>query len=125
VIAVANTDGKISLDDYDLDTSILGRLGGGSDWEDQVSSILLFGPPAGATMNSGQGPIGSSVHFFSAPGWNDSEGQYNIDIGKELSVAVRNLVSKTPASDPPGALKVIKATTDDNFNDVLSTLKFL
>jgi hypothetical protein len=125
-VAVAGIDGKINLDDYELDHSISSIWPfGGWDWEDQVSSILVFGPPSGTTISAGAGPTGSSVAFFSAPDWSDSEGQYNIDIGFELSVLVPSLASKYPASFPAGALTVIKDTTDDNFNDVLSTLMFI
>ena len=75
--------------------------------------MIMFGPP------------GSAGAFFSAPDWNSNEGQYNIDVGFELSVAVRNLVSKQPESIPKGALTVVVNTSDDSFNDVLSTLQFI
>lgn len=124
-VAVANSEGKIDLDDYELDHSVLPWNWGDWDWEDQVSSIFLFGPTTGMTINAGAGPTGSSISFFSAPGWSDNEGEYVIDIGFELSVGVLSLSSKFPTSIPSDALTVITHTTDDDFNDVLSTLQFL
>jgi hypothetical protein len=124
-VAVADPNGRINLDDYELDHSVLPWNWGDWDWEDEASSIFLFGPPAGATINAGARPTGSSVAFYSAPDWTNSEGQYNIDIGFELVVEVPTLASKYPSSIPIDALTVVANTTDDNFNDVLSTLTFL
>ena len=110
-LAVANDQGKIDLDDYIMQKG--GTFGWDDDWEDQVSSIFFFGPQ------------GTSGAFFSAPGWSDNEGRYDITVGFELSASVRNLSSKTPASLPAGALTVVHNTTDDDFNDTLSTLQFI
>ena len=110
-LVVANDRGQINLDDQIMEKG--GTFGWDTDWEDQVSSMIMFGP------------AGTAAAFFSAPDWSDSEGRYDIDVGFELSVSVKSLSSKFPASVPAGALVVVKHTTDDSFNDTLSTLQFI
>jgi len=110
-LAVANDQGKIDLDDQIMEKG--GTFGWDTDWEDQVSSILFFGPE------------GTAAAFYSAPDWDPGEGQYDIAVGFELIASVRNLSSKNPASLPAGALTVVRNTTDDDFNDRLSTLQFI
>ncbi len=109
-LVVANDQGKIDLDDWIMERG--GTFGWDTDWEDQVSSIIFFGPQ------------NTSAVFYSAPGWVADEGQYDITIGFELNASVRNLSSKFPGSVPAGALTVVNRTSDDDFNDRLSTLQF-
>jgi hypothetical protein len=110
-LVVANDQGKIDLDSQIMEKG--GTFGWDTDWEDQVSSIIFFGPQ------------NTTAAFFSAPDWDPGEGRYDITIGFELNASVRNLSSKTPASLPAGALTVVHNTTDDDFNDRLSTLQFI
>jgi hypothetical protein len=110
-LVVANDRGQIDLDDQIMEKG--GTFWVDTDWEDQVSSMIMFGPP------------GTAAAFFSAPGWSDNEGRYDIDVGFELSVAVRNLSGQSPGSIPAGALVVVRNSSDHDFNDKLSTLQFI
>jgi hypothetical protein len=110
-LVVANDQGRIDLDSQVMEKG--GTFGWDTDWEDQVSSMILFGPQ------------GTAAAFFSAPDWSDDEGRYDIGVGFELSVSVRNLAINPTASIPAGALVIVKNSTDESFNDTLSTLQFI
>jgi hypothetical protein len=110
-LVVANNNGQIDLDSQVMEKG--GTFGWDTDWEDQVSSMIMFGPP------------GTAAAFFSAPEWSDNEGRYDISVGFELSVSVRNLAINPTASIPAGALVVVKTSSDESFNDKLSTLQFI
>lgn len=115
-IVFRKADELKNLNDIDLE----GGLVNDTEAEDQLSSLIFFGPPR------------RQVQCFNARNFSASEGQMNVTIGAELIVEVPNLHSNSPASTPAGKVSVPRAPTGTRgffhdittFGDELSSLRF-
>jgi hypothetical protein len=93
---------------------------GDEDAEDNISSIVMIGPP------------GRQAQCFNGRNFNGSaEGQMNVNVGSELLVEVPNLHSAYPASNPVGHVTVPFAPTGYRtahfisiFGDEFSSIQF-
>jgi hypothetical protein len=64
--------------------------------EDEFSAIFLIGPN------------GRKVEAYNARDFQSWEGQMNVAVGPEFAVAIADLGSKVPSSDPAGRVEVVK-----------------
>lgn len=111
-----------NLNDIDLDTAFI--IGNDTEAEDELSSLIFFGPPR------------RQVRCFNARNFSDSEGQMNVTLGAELIVEVSDLHTGSPASMPAGRVSVPRTPSgtrwDDfdpwrditGFGDELSSIRF-
>jgi hypothetical protein len=90
-----------------------------TDWfnteaEDEMSSLLLFGPP------------GRSVDFFNARDFDYDEGVMTVTARAELVAGVRDLHNDFPTVEPIGAslLPRLQPPGSATFGDELSSLRF-
>lgn len=84
-----------NLDDIDLESGLIND----TEAEDELSSLILFGPPR------------RQARCFNAQDFSDSEGQMNVTVGAELIVEVADLHTGSPASMPPGRVSVPRTPT--------------
>jgi hypothetical protein len=105
-----------NLNDIDLEGGLLND----TEAEDELSSLIFFGPPR------------RQVQCFNARNFSSSEGQMNVTVGAELIVEIPNLHSNSPASTPFGRVSVPRAPNGTrffrhsitSFGDELSSLRF-
>jgi hypothetical protein len=115
-IVFRKADELKNLNDIDLEGGLLND----TEAEDELSSLIFFGPPR------------RQVQCFNARNFSASEGQMNVTLGAELIVEVQNLHSNSPASAPSGRVSVPRAPTGSrflfhditSFGDELSSLRF-
>ena len=80
--------------------------------EDEISSLLLFGPP------------GRAVDLFNDRSFGVSEGVFTIKTQKQLVAGVRDLHTDFPSVEPVDASLLRRGAPDDDFGDELSSLRF-
>lgn len=113
-ITFRKADQIANLSDIDIGGGIFDTA------EDELSSVILVGPPH------------RRVQGFNGRDFGTSEGEIDFTVGIELIVQVANLHSASPASDPPGHVNVPFPPGGSRFlfhdittfGDELSSLRF-
>lgn len=80
--------------------------------EDEISSLLLFGPPDRA------------VDLFNDRSFGVFEGVFTLKTREQLVAGVRDLHTDFPSVEPVGASLLRRGAPDDDFGDELSSLRF-
>lgn len=82
--------------------------------EDEFSSLFLIGPNARVCK------------LYNARDYNDGEGQMNLNLGRQLSVSIRDTNSKNPVEDPDGVVYLAKVPPGSRtFHNEISSVKFV
>lgn len=102
------TDEIANLNDITLSSGFFDD----TEAEDEISSLLLFGPPDRA------------VDLFNDRSFGVSEGVFTIKTREQLVAGVRDLHTDFPSVEPVGASLLRRGAPDDDFGDELSSLRF-
>lgn len=89
-IAFRKADQIGNLNDIDLESGLIND----TEAEDELSSMILIGPPR------------RRIECFNARKFSTSEGQLDLTAGTELIALVADLHSASPADSPPGSAGV-------------------
>jgi hypothetical protein len=94
------------------DITLAGGFFDDTEAEDEISSLLLFGPP------------GRAVDLFNDRSFGVFEGVFTIKTQEQLVAGVRDLHTDFPSVEPVGASLLRRGAPDDDFGDELSSLRF-
>jgi hypothetical protein len=105
-----------NLNDIDLDSGFFND----TEAEDELSSLIFFGPPR------------RQAQCFNAQNFSSSEGQMNVTVGAELLVKVADMHTNSPVSLPAGKVSVphtpnvprVFLHDITGFGDELSSVRF-
>jgi hypothetical protein len=98
-LSVAKADQIPDLNDLDLRhypnfPAVYNVFRNDIEWEDEISSLLFFGPP------------GRRLRAYNARNFSNSEGEIHVTVGRELAARVWDLHSASPGALPSTAVTV-------------------
>ena len=94
------------------DITLAGGFFDDTEAEDEISSLLLIGPPKRA------------VDLFNDRSFGVFEGVFTLKTQEQLVAGVRDLHTDFPSVEPAGASLLRRGAPDDDFGDELSSLRF-